>query len=151
MSSTTSRRRCSSSTKISPKPGENCSPSRASPRRLLHLAGDPMLESPIRSLLLQQFLILMNKYASPCLFRARAEFLEHRYHNQLHYYTSLHIITRFNYLLHNIITRFEHVITLLYSFITQLITHLCIFITLLEIFITHHYTFYYTRIHLYYM
>ena len=76
MSSTTSRRRCSSSTKIAPKPGENSSPSRASPRRLLHLAGDPVLESPIRSLLLQHSLILMYKYASPCLFRARAEFLE---------------------------------------------------------------------------
>ncbi len=54
MSSTTSRKRCSSSTKIAPKPGENCSPSRASPRELLQLAGYPMLESPIRSQLLHQ-------------------------------------------------------------------------------------------------
>ncbi len=123
MSSTISRTRCSSSTKVAPKPGENCSPSRASPRRLLHLAGDPVLESPIRSLLLQHSLILMYKYASPCLFRARAEFLEHWYHNQLHYYILLHIITRYNFSLHNIITRFDPFITLFQSLL-HTVTHL---------------------------
>ena len=67
MSRTTSRRRCSSSTQTAPRPGENCSTSRATPHRLLHLSGNPVLESP-KSLVLYQSLILMNKYASPCLF-----------------------------------------------------------------------------------
>ncbi len=83
----------------------------------------------IKSLWLQQSLILMNKYASPCLLRARAEFFEHQYHNQLHYYTSLHIITVviFYY------TMLLHASILYYTFenhtITQFITHESVFIT----------------------
>ena len=81
----------------------------------------------------------MKKYASPCLFRARAEFLEHQYHNQLHYYTSLHIITRYSFSLHHIITRFDPLLHL-YKSLLHTITR----------FITHAFMFYYTWVGSYY-
>ena len=60
--------------------------------------------------------IFMNKYASPCLFWARAEFLEVlNHHNQLLYYTSLHIITLYSFSLHHIITRFNPLLHVYYT------------------------------------
>jgi hypothetical protein len=65
---------------------------RIAPHRPLHLSGNPVLEST-KSLVLYQSLILMNKYASPCLFWVRAEFL---FDPLLHLHKSLlHAITRF--------------------------------------------------------